>query len=222
MKPIEGPAAIQQFFSDDFRPKVSPRYQVVFEQFLRYHRRQLNEMEFGVGTNACKYEVYRKRQNTMKRNSDARKKLTSSLLELASYDPHNLVSSRGSLSRSQLIPAQENSISVNSNKPEGESLASGIQPVFVEVLHPDACKDFTEDLAEANPQFTAAKKELLQLDRFNYEISKVKKCDYKLSKPIPSESITIFKSDFRLSRNPKNSPRSPASPGASLFQVSTR
>jgi hypothetical protein len=52
-KPIEKEEHIGLFFSDDASfSNVNPIYKDAYATFLRYHKRQLNNLEFGIGTNA--------------------------------------------------------------------------------------------------------------------------------------------------------------------------
>ena len=53
------------FFSDDASfSNVNPIYQDAYETFLRYHKRQLNNLEFGIGTNANLNKMNKERYGT--------------------------------------------------------------------------------------------------------------------------------------------------------------
>ena len=65
-KPIEKFEHIGLFFSDDASfSNVNPIYTEVYGLFLRYHKRQLNNLEFGIGTNGCQNKMNKERYGVM-------------------------------------------------------------------------------------------------------------------------------------------------------------
>mmetsp|Transcript_37568 Transcript_37568/g.57549 ORF Transcript_37568/g.57549 Transcript_37568/m.57549 type:complete len:210 (-) Transcript_37568:959-1588(-) len=55
-KPIDNEERIAIFFSVDATMHIDPDYDEEYESFLRFHKRQLNHIEFGIGTNASQYK----------------------------------------------------------------------------------------------------------------------------------------------------------------------
>lgn len=57
MRPIVDEESISLFFSKDAsKNRVLPELSYAYEQFMRYHRRQVNSQDFGIGTNAVHYK----------------------------------------------------------------------------------------------------------------------------------------------------------------------
>jgi len=212
---------IKIFFSEDAVKQVSPDLISEFGQFMRFHKRQLNSVEFGIGTNASTYKIEKEKKKTTqsvsksfirprvvhRESDDLLVKQT--LKEHANNHnwgdnrSHRSKSTRPRLARPKRIPvassASLDNSSVASNSPVlSPSEMSAIRDSFM-VNFRKVQKEWIEDLKSTNPQCVASRKELLQLDRFRLKALRGKKVNYEIHLPLISQKIPIYKSDFSSS-----------------------
>ena len=159
-KPIEKEEHIGLFFSDDASfSNVNPIYQDAYAMFLRYHKRQLNNLEFGIGTNANLNKMNKEKYGGG---------LFASMLEInnQSTDETLFVS----------IPHDEES------QEEIKSPDSFQKEVSLHIRKniEHFQKMWLDSLKEQNFQYVQSRKELIQLDRFNFNIQETKMALYSV------------------------------------------
>ena len=171
---------------------------------MRFHKRQLNVIE--CGTNSAAHTLYKQRvqgvqgvqRDVRTPKSHLRKEGYSSFIDTrkeasrmrSQGRPQGNV--RRSMAHSSKFSMGKVSASTNEDKVEfifNNDQISLCKKEKIYLLSSEQ-RDWLADLHKTNMQIALSKKELIQIDRFKFKISKIKELDYTIS------GVQVYKSDF--------------------------